>query len=209
MFEIIDPYYANKMAAKTERELLEYFYNHQKYLPVAVLAAVTELQKRGHLFTEADLATLEPERQAVKQAAQTRVATTETEDETEETSAVAQLYTPNAIVGFTIFFSLLFGAMLLATNIRETNNRKGSWVVIGFSIVYMAIEVALFQLYRNSTLTLGLNIIGALILNFYFWPKYIGLERAYEAKPIWRALLISILIVLPLILIVSLFPPPQ
>lgn len=206
----MDPYYANKMAAKTEGELLEYFTNHQKYVPVAVLAAVAELQKRGHSFTEAELATLESERQAVRQATQAEVAATEAEAETEEAGRVSPLYSPNAIMGFSIFFSLLFGAMLLATNIRETNNRKGSWVVIGFSIVYMALEVVLFQVYRSSTLTLGLNLIGALILNFYFWPKYIGFERAYEAKPIWRALLISILIILPLILIVSLFPqPPQ
>ncbi len=204
----MDPYYANKMATKTELELLEYFNNHHKYVPVAVLAAVAELQKRGRLFTEAELATLEPERQAVKQAAQAEAAV-EAEAETEETGEVSRLYTPNAIVGFSIFFSLLFGAMLLATNIREMNNRKGSWVVIGFSIVYMAIEVTLFQLYQSSTLTLGLNLIGALILNFYFWPKYIGLEQDYEAKPIWRALLISILIILPLIVIVSLLPQQQ
>ncbi len=206
----MDPYYANKMATKTELELLEYFNNHHKYVPVAVLAAVAELQKRGRLFTEAELATLESERQAIRQAAQAEAAATEAEAEPEETGEVSRLYTPNAIVGFSIFFSLLFGAILLATNIRETNNRRGSWVVIGFSIVYMAVEVTLFQLYKNSTLTLGLNLIGALILNFYFWPKYIGFGRAYEAKPIWRALLISILIILPLILIVTFFsPPPQ
>ena len=205
----MDPYYANKMAKKTELELLEYFNNHQKYVPVAVLAAVAELQKRGHLFTEAELAILEPERQVVQQATQAEAVAREPEAENEETGEVSRLYTPNAIVGFTIFFSLIFGAMLLATNIRETNNRRGSWVVIGFSVAYMAVEVILFQLYQSVMLTMVMKLIGALILNFYFWPKYIGLERDYEAKPIWRALLISILIILPLIIIVSLLPQPK
>ncbi|QNF32713.1 hypothetical protein HUW51_08205 [Adhaeribacter swui] len=206
----MDPYYANKMANKTELELLEYFNNHQKYVPVAVLAAVAELQKRGRTFSETELATLEPERQAVRQAYQAEMAAKAAEtDNDEEAEEVSQLYTPNAIVGFSIFFSLLFGAMLLVTNIRELGNRKGSWIVVGFGIAYMALEVVLFQLYRSSTLTLGLNLIGALILNFYFWPKYIGFNQGYEAKPIWRALLISILIVLPLIIIASLLPQPE
>lgn len=204
MSEFIDPYYANKMTAKTELELLEYFNNHQKYMPAAVLAAVAELQKRGRAFTEAELATLEPERQAVQQAAQAEAVEAEPEEEVFEEAP--QLYSPAAIVGFSIFFSLLFGAMLLVTNIRQLGNRKGAGVVIGFSIVYMVLEVILFEVTRNSGLSLGMNIIGAFILNYYFWPKYIGFQQPYEAKPIWRALLISFLIILPLVIIARYIP---
>ncbi|MDQ4140177.1 MAG: hypothetical protein M3142_06595 [Bacteroidota bacterium] len=204
----MDAYYVNKMAAKTELELLEYFHNHQKYVPEAVLAAVNELQKRGRTFTEAELATLEPERQAVRQAAIEEIArNAEAEEETEE---VPQLYTPSTILGFSIFFSLLFGGVLLATNIRQIGNRRGSWAVIGFSILYMFIEVvAMYQFKRSSTMSLAFNLVGAFILNYYFWPKYVGVQRAYEAKPIWRPLVISILIVLPIIILLTFFPPQQ
>ncbi|MDQ3290893.1 MAG: hypothetical protein M3Q05_06335 [Bacteroidota bacterium] len=203
----MDEYYVNKMAAKTELELLEYFHNHQKYVPDAVLAAVNELQKRGHSFTEAELATLEPERQAVRQAA---LEAASRNAEAEEAEELPRLYSPSAILGFSVFFSLLFGGVLLATNIRQIGNRRGSWAVIGFSLVFMFIEVVvMYKLQRSSTLTLAFNLVGAFILNYYFWPKYVGVLRPYEAKPIWRALLISILIVLPLIVIIALFPPQQ
>ncbi|QMU30947.1 hypothetical protein [Adhaeribacter radiodurans] len=203
----MDAYYVDKMAGKTEVELLEYFQNHQKYVPAAVLAAVNELQKRGRTFTEAELATLEPERQAVKQAALEEASEN---TEAEEAEEVPRLYTPSAILGFSVFFSLLFGGILLATNIRQIGNRRGSWAVIGFSLLFMFIEVVvMYQLKRSSTLTVAFNLAGAFILNYYFWPKYVGVQRPYEAKPIWRALLISILIVLPLIVIIALFPPQQ
>lgn len=203
----MDAYYVNKMAVKTELELLEYFHNHQKYVPAAVLAAVNELQKRGRTFTDAELATLEAERQAVQQAATEEISINAETDEAED---VPQLYTPSAILGFSIFFSLLFGGLLLATNIRQIGNRRGSWAVIGFSILFMFIEVvAMYQLKRSSTMSLAFNLVGAFILNYYFWPKYVGVQRAYEAKSIWRPLVISILIVLPLIILLNFFPPQQ
>lgn len=204
----MDAYYATKMAAKSELELLEYFNNHDKYVPEAVLAAVAELQKRGRTFTEAELATLEPERQAVQQMA-AATATTQTEAEVEPLE-LPVLYTPGAILGFSIFFSLIFGAALLAINVRQIGNRRAGWTIIGFSLAYMFLEVVfLYQMGSYSGMTVPLNLIGALILNFYFWPKYIGFQQPYEAKPIWRALLISILIVLPLLVMVALYPPQQ
>lgn len=203
----MNTYYATKMATKTEAELLEYFHNHGKYVPEAVLAAVTELQNRGRVFTAGELATLEAERQAVKQAA---AAAAVAEEET-FAAETPRFYSPGAIFGFSIFFSLIFGAALLATNIRQIGNRKGSWVVVGFSLLYMLLEaVLIWQLNRSSSFSiLAFNLTGAFILNYYFWPKYIGTQLAYEAKPIWRALLISILIILPLLVILALFPPQK
>lgn len=214
----MDTYYATKMAAKTEAELLEYFHNHAKYVPEAVLAAVTELQNRGRIFTAAELATLEAERQAVKQAAEAAVA----EEEISSATEMPRFYSPGAIFGFSIFFSLIFGAALLATNIRQIGNRKGGWVVVGFGLFYMLLEVLVrWQLKRSSGLSMAFDLAsvafklaGAFILNYYFWPKYIGRQLAYEAKPIWRALLISIvsiLIVLSLLVLVkqAFFPPPR
>lgn len=205
----MDAYYATKMAAKTDTELLEYFHNHDKYVAEAVLAAVTELQKRGRIFTEAELATLEAEQQAVKQAV-AETAASEEEEVLAPDQERPRFYTPGAIFGFSIFFSLIFGAALLAINIRQTGNRKGGWVVIAFSLLYMLVEVVvLWQIKRSSGMSLAFNLVGALILNYYFWPKYIGTQLDYEPKPIWRALFISILVVLPLLIILMLFPPPK
>ena len=206
----MDPYYATKMAAKTDAALFEYFHNHGKYVPEAVLAAVAELQNRGCVFSAAELATLEPERQAVRQAAAITAAVPDEEDIIPATEA-PRFYSPGAIFGFSIFFSLIFGAALLATNIRQVGNRKGSWVVVIFSLLYMLLEGVLFwQLKQSSSWSiLAFNLTGAFILNYYFWPKYIGPQLTYEAKPIWRALLISMLIILPLLVIIALFPPQR
>ncbi|PSR55256.1 hypothetical protein AHMF7605_17965 [Adhaeribacter arboris] len=203
----MDAYYVNKMAAKTEGELLEYFYNHEKYVPAAVLAAVNELQKRGRTFTDTELATLEPERQAVRKAVLEEIA--QNAGSEEEAEELPQLYSPTAILGFSIIFNFLFGALLLATNLRQIGNRRGSWVVIGFSLFFMFLAVTLYQAKHSLSLWAALNMAGAFILNYYFWPKYVGVQRAYEAKPIWRALIISILIVLPLIVLLALFPPQK
>lgn len=212
----MEAYYANKMATKKESELLEYFLNHDKYVAEAVLAAVEELQNRGRAFTAAELATLETERQVVKQAA-AAIAADEAASDLPETPP---LYSTAAIFAFSIFFNPIFGAALLAANLRQLGNRKGSWVVVGFSLAYMFIEVIVIYLLRGSlqpgnganipnSISVPFNVIGAFILNYYFWPKYIGAQRAYESKPIWRALLISILIVLPLLVMMMLFTPAK
>ena len=206
----MDPYYATKMAAKTDAALFEYFHNHGKYVPEAVLAAVAELQNRGCVFSAAELATLEPERQAVRQAAAITAAVPDEEDIIPATAA-PRFYSPGAIFGFSFFFSSIFGAVLLATNIRQTGNRKGGWVVVGFSLLFMLLEGVLFwQLKQSSNWPiLAFNVMGAFILNYYFWPKYLGLQLTYEAKPIWRALLISILIMLSLLAVLGLLSPQR
>ena len=206
----MDAYYAAKMAKKTEAELLEYFLNHHKYVAEAVLAAVKELQNRGRTFTDAELATVESERQAVAQAAIMVAATSEEASVADEEVALPRLYSPGAIFGFSIFFSLIFGAALLATNIRATGNRRGSWIVVGFSVAYMFLEaLVVWQLNRSSSMSLAFNLAGAFILNYYFWPKYLGTQPDYEPKPIWRALIISVLIVLPVLVIMMLFGPQK
>ncbi len=205
----MDAYYAAKMAKKTEAELLDYFLNHHKYVAEAVLAAVEELRNRGRVFTEAELATLASEREAVQQATMAAAAAEEPAL-AEEPTELPRFYSPGAIFGFSIFFSLIFGAALLATNIRATGNRRGGWVVVGFSVAYMFLEaIVLWQLNRSSTMSLAFNLAGAFILNYYFWPKYIGTQLDYEAKPIWRPLIISVLIVLPLLVIMMLVQLPK
>jgi hypothetical protein len=52
----------------------------------------------------------------------------------------------------------------------------------------------------NSGLTIGLNAGGALILTKLFWDKYVGKETKFRTKPIWKPLVISILITIPFVL---------
>ncbi|MEO7990219.1 MAG: hypothetical protein ABI663_11800 [Chryseolinea sp.] len=110
-----------------------------------------------------------------------------------------ELYSPRAIWGFSVFFSVIFGAVLLASNITD---RKAKWMAIGFGIVYTAVVIVIVNLLpqTNSGIVIGLNAGGALILTKLFWDKYVGAETKFRTKAIWRPLIISILITIPFLL---------
>jgi hypothetical protein len=110
-----------------------------------------------------------------------------------------QFYSPRAIWGFSIFFTVIFGAVLLVSNLAD---RRARWIVIGFGVLYTALLIAIMnQLPRpNTGLAIALNGGGGYILTRIFWNKYIGSETKFRTKPIWKPLIISILIVTPFIL---------
>lgn len=108
-----------------------------------------------------------------------------------------QFYSQNAIWAFSIFFTVVFGAVLLASNL---NDKKAKWTVLGFGIAYTAISLIVLNLIpMNTGLTIGVNIGGAIILTQLFWGKFIGKETKFRIKPIWKPLIISLLIMVPFI----------
>ncbi len=123
---------------------------------------------------------------------------------TEETIQIAenpiQIYSKTAVLGFSIFFGPIFGGVLLFQNLRKIQKKEESnWVLAG-SIAY-----TLFQIIVNASLhtkgysfSFSLSIIGGLLLGKYFFAKYIPENPNYETKPIWTALIISLLIILPI-----------
>jgi len=109
------------------------------------------------------------------------------------------LYSPRAVWGFSIFFTVIFGAVLLSSNLTD---KKAKWIVIGFGIIYTSVVIFIMNLLPqpNTGLTLGLNGGGALILTQLFWNKYVGKETKFRTKPIWKPLIISIIITIPFLL---------
>jgi len=109
-----------------------------------------------------------------------------------------QYYTQRAIWGFSIFFTVIFGAVLLSSNLT---NKRNKWTVVGFGILYTAAVVFLLNMVpRNTSLTLLLNAGGAYILTSLFWNKYVGRDTKFRVKPIWKPLVISIIITIPFLL---------
>lgn len=108
-------------------------------------------------------------------------------------------YSPRAVWGFSVFFTVIFGAVLLASNLID---KKAKWIVIGFGIIYTTAVIIIMNLLPqpNTGLTIGLNGGGALILTQLFWNKYVGKETKFRTKPIWRPLIISIIITIPFLL---------
>jgi hypothetical protein len=107
-------------------------------------------------------------------------------------------YSQQAVLGFSMFFTVIFGAVLLASNVE---NRKNKWIVIGFGLLYTSAAILMLNfLPRSTALTIGVNGLGALVLTQLFWNKYIGLQTRFRAKPIWKPLIISIIITIPFLI---------
>jgi hypothetical protein len=109
------------------------------------------------------------------------------------------LYSPRAIWGFSVFFTVVFGAVLLASNLSGS---KGKWMVIGFGILYTSAMMLVLNLipHPNSGLTLALNAGGALVLTNLFWNRFVGKETLFRTKSIWKPLIISVIITIPFML---------
>lgn len=107
-------------------------------------------------------------------------------------------YSKGAIRAFSLIFSTIFGAVLLSSNI---SGNKGKWIVIGFGVIYTTATIIIMNLIPPNTFyVLILNTAGGLGLTSTFWNKYIGQDTEYRTKPIWKALIISIIITIPFVL---------
>lgn len=109
--------------------------------------------------------------------------------------AAPEFYSEKAIFIFTFFFSVIFGSVMLAINLKKKESKKGVYEVLGFGVLFFVLqEYILFMFFQsNVILPIIFSIVGALVLNYFFWRKYLGRELKYRAKPIWIPLVIGIL----------------
>lgn len=115
------------------------------------------------------------------------------------------LYSKNTILGFTIFFSTIFGAVLLMHNLKKMNKPKARNQVLVFGILYtIGATILLNYLPKSIFTTLLLNLVGYMVLSEYFWNNNLGKDLKHQIKQIWMPLGISILIVIALIFLVFL-----
>jgi len=116
------------------------------------------------------------------------------------------LYSKRAIQGFTIFFTTIFGAVLLMYNLKEMNKLKERNQVLIFGIVFTILSAILLNyLPKIIFTTLLFNLIGYAVLIEFFWKNNIEKELEYAKKEVWKPLTISIIIVL-LLLFLQLLP---
>jgi membrane protease YdiL (CAAX protease family) len=142
----------------------------------------------------------------------------ETDENQPEEQGVA-IYSKLAVLLFAIFFSPLVGGILLMLNLRSIGYKIQGTVVLAFAIAYQLISSVVLSYFsksmgiapndpamlQNPKIIIGLfimNIIGGGILAEYFFKKYFP-EDDYEHKSIWKALLITIFIGIPLSMLVK------
>lgn len=183
------------MASRSEQELDNYLINPHKFTPEAINAAIAELEQRGKVFIESDLETV---RAVIKQKLEIR-ANSDQEEVKENfvvNDTIPEYYSNRAVYFFSIFFSVIFGAVLLAINLWS--NKTARWNVIGFGILYTAAAVSVMSQFEiTSVWSVVINAIGGSILTGFFWNKYLGKAVEYKKKPVWKPVLISVLISIP------------
>lgn len=113
-----------------------------------------------------------------------------------------KIYSKKAIIGFSIFFSPIFGAVLLMQNLKDIKKHKDAYIILFFSIIFTAAVIYIVNIPSRpmTSLTYICNIIGGYILSEYFYKKYFLDEKSYPKKKIWKPLIISILITIPFII---------
>jgi len=189
-------HFESMMSKKTVEELTEYIDNFERYTSLALTAAINELKKRGVAFSDEELNSLYEKIEKKKEFE-------EEDDSIFGYSKLLQknvvtdpnaplLYSRKAVLGFSIVFTVIFGAVLLSLNIeRKVNKIK----VIGFGVLFTTIAILLANVVSLPTFSVFfLNGLGGYLLSFDFWNKYVGRETKYRSKPIWIPLLISIII---------------
>ncbi|WP_073110354.1 hypothetical protein [Hymenobacter daecheongensis] len=120
------------------------------------------------------------------------------EPETEE--ALPRLYSKRAIWGFSIFFSTIFGGVLLYQNLRDLDKKYEAKLVLLFASLYTVLGIFALNSLPNSSssLTYIFNGIGGAFLSEYFFQKH--MHQNFKPKKIWKALIISALVTIPFII---------
>ena len=194
--------YEKLMANKSDEGLMTYFDKIDIYTEEAVVAAMRELQKRGKQFSEQDLENVKSKLEEKKKAKiiTDKKPTTNswTKNVVTDENAPAY-YSHRAIWAFSTLFTVIFGAVLLSSNLKDKGNAR--WAVLGFGVGYTALAIFLLSFLPSTTgFTIAVNGIGAWIMTQFFWNKYLGEDTKYRTKPIWKPLVISVIITIPFLL---------
>jgi hypothetical protein len=113
----------------------------------------------------------------------------------------APIYSRNAIRIFAIFFSAIFGGVLLMQNLKDMEKPREARIALFSSIGITILVVILSSLLRQTSSSLGiiLNVLGASVLSDYIFKKYIPNEDEHPKKTVWKPLIIGLLIFVPLL----------
>ena len=187
------------MSLKSNKELENILHEKDNYTQEAIRAVIWEMELRNLIQKTDDLY-----KDAFKE--NEIIETLEKEhvdnDNFSEELSLPILYSKRAIQGFTVFFSTIFGAILLMQNLKEMNKPVARNQVLVFGISYTIASIILLNyLPKMFFVTLLFNLFGYAILSEYFWNKNLGNQLKYKKKEIWKPLTISFAVMFFLLLL--------
>lgn len=189
------------MAGRANKQLEDLIIKRSRYAAESVEAAIAELEKRGRIFTFAELRAIDLDlRQKKKEINEKQTENWYPVPEVITDERVERSYfSQGAVHLFSIVFSTLFGVILMAVNFYKAGNKRAVFEVIIFGILYNISTILLLQYIPNQQyIVLGynvlINVIGALILTQIFWRKYIGNDTEFKPRPIGMLMSVSLFV---------------
>ncbi|UKT66114.1 hypothetical protein [Pedobacter mucosus] len=110
-----------------------------------------------------------------------------------------EYYSQTAIYVFSILFSVFFGSVMMAINLKNAGKQWGWLILFGFlftaGLIYSSEVIA----HASTGISLIINAVGVTIMYQLFWNENIGKNTNYRAKPIWIPLIIGLILTVPFI----------
>lgn len=193
--------FIEKFQDKTDAELQNIISDKKKYVEKARLASIQILKERNGNSQELENAEKELIEEKEIAIQKHNLDEQKKKDHLTDDPNAPELYSKRVITVFSAIFSTIFGAVLLMYNMKQTNNEKGRIQVLVFGILYTILIIIVANALKTGfNITIILNLIGASILNEYFWNKFIGKEFFYRKRSWIKPAIISIIITIPFIL---------
>jgi hypothetical protein len=190
-----DSSYRMVVARLSDEDVLEALRNHEKYVDDMLLALLDECAKRKLQLQGVDrLRSMIEARAEIEPEVETLTI------EEAPKGPIPVLFSQTAILAFTIFFSPLFGGILLALNIK-TVKKPGMWQVVSLSLLFTMVSglVTYYILPPGSFFAILIPIVFALLMSELIWTRFIVKKVEYERKSILIPLLVALLITIPII----------
>ena len=192
--------FTQNMLKKSNAELENILEDKKMYTDEAIQAVIWELENRN--IIEKGSITHNPVILEKDVLIEEKELDKDYHEASSEATVFPILYSKRAIQGFTIFFSTLFGAVLLMSNLKKMNKPKARVEVLVFGISYTFLTIILLDyLPKTFFLTILFNLVGYAILVEYYWNKNLGKELQHQKKQISKPLIISFAILVLLVLL--------
>ena len=193
--------FTRNMRLKSNKELEDILKEKNRYTKEALQAVIWEMESRNLI----EKSEVHFEENTLRDISVSKEGTNDHKSSYEKL-VLPILYSKKAIQGFTIFFTTIFGAVLLMHNLKEMNKLKARNQVLIFGIVFTILSAILLNyLPKMFFITLLFNLIGYAVLIEFFWKNHLEKELEFTKKEVWKPLTISITIVL-LLLFLQLLP---
>lgn len=195
---------------KKNTELYLYIQPQSRFTSKAVQFAFEILKERGEVFSDDETSRiLKLIEFKVYNESQEIISDSQPKWDTNSVVDVnaIQMYSQLAIFGFSLFFGVIFGTVLLAFNFKALKKYNYIIPTIIFGILYTAFQITAINYLEEINFSFNKQValfsgIGAAILHYVFWENLIEKELVYRKKSITIPLVISIIVYIPIIYVI-------